>query len=119
MTNKEIEGHRQELTDILADDKESNNNRREKLEKLAQKVGASITRSGQILTKTDTQGRQHYEEENVITEIEIVHNIQSALQTVTMINMCKITSRNFWIAVSAMIAAVISAIAAWAAVIKK
>ena len=118
MTDNEIEEYRQELADILADDKKDGQNRRGKLEKLAQKVGASITRSGQILTKTDTQGRQHYEEANVITETEIVHNIQVALQTASMIMMCKISSRNFWIAVSAMIAAVISAIAAWAAVVR-
>lgn len=119
MTNKEIETHRQKLADILADDKESTENRREKLEKLAQKVGASITRTGQILTKSDVYGKQHYNEENVITETEIVYNIQVALQTATMINMGKTGSRNFWIALIATIAAVISAVAAWAAVMSK
>lgn len=116
MNNKEIEKYKQELADILADSADGEN-RREKLEELAQKVGASITRVGQILTRSDIYGKQHYNETNVITETEIVHNIQVALQTATMINMSKTASRNFWIALIATIVAAISAIAAWAAVV--
>jgi len=43
-----------------------------------------------------------------ITESEIVHNIQEALRTETMIEMSRISAQNFWIAVIASMVAVIS-----------
>lgn len=117
MTNKEIERYRQNLANILANNELKPEERRGKLEELAQKVGASITRFERVKTETGrSSNRISYNEENVITETEIVHSIQVALQTATMINMCKTASRNFCIALIATIAAVISAIAAWAAV---
>ena len=75
-----------------------------KLRELALKVGAS-----HIST----------ERQKTANEGELVYAINMALQTATMISARKITSRNFWIAVFAMTAAMISAIAAWVVVIKK
>lgn len=113
MTNKEIEKHKQKLTEILANDDLSR--RLEDLTILAKKIGASVAR---MVAGTASDGLPSGPSMNMITETEIVHNIQEALQTATMINMCNISSRNFWIALIAMMAAAISAIAAWAAVVR-
>jgi hypothetical protein len=58
-------------------------------------------------------------------EAELVDNILKSLQTASVINMCKIASRNFVIALTAMLIAILSAgaaigsaIAAWIAVTK-
>ena len=51
-------------------------------------------------------------------EGELVYSIHTALQTETMINMCKTAARNFWITIIVAAAAVFSALAAWAAIIK-
>jgi len=45
-------------------------------------------------------------------DAEHVRSIQQAIQTITMVDMCKIAARNFWIAVVAAIAA------AWVAICK-
>ncbi len=111
MKRKEIEKKKVELDEILKEPDE--NDRLNKLKALAKEVGASVTRMGKILVKHDTYGGQQYREENQITESEIVHNIQFALQTETMINECKIASRNFWIAVGATLVAFLATLAAW------
>jgi len=113
MTNKEIENHKQKLTEILAND--DRNQRQNDLIELAKTIGASVTR---MRAETSPEGLSTGPPRNMITETEIVHNIQVALQTATMINMGKIASRNFWIALIATMAAAISAIAAWAAVVR-
>jgi hypothetical protein len=51
-------------------------------------------------------------------EGELVYSIHNALQTETMIYMCKTAARNFWITIIVATAAVFSALAAWAAIIK-
>ena len=112
---KEIEQKKRELDEILKG--EDAGVRLEKLKALATEVGASVTRMGKILVKHDIYGGQQYREENQITESEIVHNIQFALQTETMINECKIASRNFWITVGAMLIAVLAMLAAWTGVV--
>jgi hypothetical protein len=63
--------------------------------------------------------RLYYSVENVITESEIVHNIQVALQTETTIDMSKTAARNFWIALISAATALLAMLAAWAAVIVK
>ena len=52
------------------------------------------------------------------TVSELIDNCHYALQTASMIEMCKTASRNFWIALIATVAAVISAIAAWVVVMR-
>jgi hypothetical protein len=104
MTNKEIENKRNKLIQIVNMPSGTEGPRLNKLRELALEVGASHKSVRGIETAK---------------EAELVVGIQDALQTASMINACKIASRNFWIALIATMAAVISAIAAWAAVIKK
>lgn len=116
MTREEIEGYRQELCCILNTIKDEGE-RLEALKELAKKVGAGSMRKGNVLIKQDVYGKQKYQEADLITEGELVLNINNALQTETMIDMCKTASRNFWIAVVAAIAAALSALAASLAVL--
>jgi hypothetical protein len=120
MTRKEIETKKRELTEILKE--ESARSRLEKLQKLAKEVGASVTRMEKIPLRHD--GTIHAQivysnPSNEITETEIVHNIQVALQTETMIDMCKTASRNFIIALAASAIALLSTIATWVMALKK
>jgi len=122
MTLKEIDAKKNGLIEILQ--KTDNEvTRLEKLKRLAREVGASWSRFEGKLS-------EQYQSENKITEGEIVHNIQDALKTETMIEMCRISDRNLWIAVGASIFAFISAligstisflsmVAAWVAVLAK
>jgi len=100
MKRKDIERHRQKLIEIL---KKPELERAVPLQKLAIEVGAS-------LVKKDYIGRAD--------EGEIVHNIEQALRTETMIDMCKIANRNFVIALIATVIALGSAAATWVAVCK-
>jgi len=113
MTRKEIEGKKKGLADILRE--ENTEVRLKKLQELAREVGASVTRIEKVETQKDIHGYIHSKPSNEITEMEIVHNIQVALQTETMIDMCKTASRNFIIAMVASITAFLSMIAAWVA----
>jgi hypothetical protein len=112
MKRKEIEKKKEELKVILAD--ENAGRRLEKLQKLAKEVGASVIRMGlpPIIPGEGTPVTR-----NIITEDDIVHNIQVALQTETMIDMCKTAARNFWITLVAMLIAVFAMLAAWAGVV--
>lgn len=102
MTLKEIKQKRNELRQILRT--EPSGKRAEALVKLAQEVGASTLRMGR------TTGDPDEISQNVITESEIVSNINMALQTSSMILMSKA-------AILAAITASVSALAAWAAVL--
>lgn len=104
MTNKEIENKRNKLIQIVNMSSGTEDQRRKELRKLALEVGAS---------------HKSTERQKTANEGELVVGIQDALQTASMINACKTASRSFWIALIATMAAAISAIAAWAAVIKK
>lgn len=117
MTHKEIAEYRQELRNILVKD---NGTRMKELIKLAKKVGAGyvhteIAATTTIKTETGSQTTIH---QNPISESELVLNINNALQTETMIDVCKTAARNFWITMVAAIAAVLSALAAWSAIVK-
>lgn len=101
MTLKKIKQKRNKLTEILQRDTEK---RTDDLVKLAQEVGASTIRMGR------TTGDPNEVAQNVITESEIVSNINMALQTSSMILMSKA-------AILAAITASVSALAAWAAVL--
>ena len=102
MTHKEIEGYRKEKTEIL---KTKEPEKRQRLLDLARKVGASTTNWARIGGENDA------------TESQLVDNIERALQTATMIDMCKTSAKNYKIAITASIIALLSALAAWAAVL--
>jgi len=117
MTRKEIEKKKKDLTDIL---KEGDAGvRLGKLQKLAKEVGASVTRMETVAVSQsqNLDGRITYgNPSNKITETEIVHNIQVALQVETMIDMCRTAARNFWITLVAVLIAVFAMLATWAGV---
>ena len=114
MKRKEIEKKKRDLDEIL---KEKNAGvRLKKLKALAREVGASVIRMEPLQMRND-MGVTYYVNRDIITESEIVHNIQFALQTETMVDMCKTASRNFWIALAAMLIAGLAMLAAWAGVI--
>jgi len=122
MTREEIAVYRQKLRNILK--KEGNEGKRIKaLEDLAKEVGAGYVHTEIAPTATIRQngkGSETITDRNPISisESELVLNIHQALQTEIMIDVCNTTARNFWITMVAAIAAVISALAAWAAVVK-
>jgi hypothetical protein len=116
MTRKEIKQKKARLVEIL---KEGDPDKRRKdLEELAKIVGASVTRIVRIKVGSEAS-KVYYKHDNVITETEIVHNIQVALQTETMVEACRISARNFWVALVATVIALLAMFAAWAAVAVK
>ena len=96
------------LVEILK--KEEARVRLNELTDLAKKVGASTTRMVRYIDESLAS--------NKITETEIVQNIEVALQTASMIDMCKIATRNSFLALIAAVSALLSALAAWIAVCK-
>ena len=114
MKRKEIEKRKGELDEIL---KEADAGvRLQKLTALAKEIGASVTKMGNVQTGHDA-ARVHYVSQNIITESEIVHNIQESLQTHVMIDMCNTAARNFWITLVAMLITLFAMLAAWTGVI--
>jgi len=111
MTREKISEYRQKLRTVLNKD---DGQRLEELKQLAKEVGAGYVRTEIAGKSTTPDGRGNLTTiyENPISESELVLNINNALQTETMIDMCKIASRKFWIAVVAAIIAVVAAIAA-------
>jgi hypothetical protein len=57
------------------------------------------------------------ERQKIANEGELTEGIHRALQTKTMIEVSKIAARNFWIALVASAIALLSMVAAWAAVL--
>ena len=104
MTRKEIEEYRQRLVEIQKGEEQSK--RFEALQALAGEVGAS-TQGLSMWGDSDRAG---------VSEGNLVANIHNALQTATMIDMCKTASRNFIIALVATIIALGSAVALWISV---
>ena len=111
MTNKEIENKRNELIRIVKMSSGTEPVRLKKLRDLAVEVGTS---------HKSMDGQKN------ANEGELVFNIQTALQTASMLNACKATT-TAWIvalcstivALFATLASIISAIAAWVAVLIK
>lgn len=121
MTREKIAKYRQDLRDILKKDDEDK--RLENLKKLAKEIGAGYVHTKiapTATTRPDGNGSVTITDLNPISisESELVLNINNALQTETMIDMCKTAARNFRIAVIASIAAMVSALAAWTAIVK-
>ena len=115
MNRKETAKKKLELIKIL--NRADASDRLKSLQALVHEVGASITRMERGRLITDSSGRITSEEmsRNAISETEIVHNIQVALQTETMIDMSKTAARNWIIAVIASAVGFLSIVAAWAA----
>ena len=102
MTLKKIKQKKEKLKQILQ--KDSAQQRLNDLVKLAQEVGASTIRMGRTTDDPNEIAQ------NVISESEIVQNINITLQTASMLVMSRA-------AVWAAITASVSALAAWAAVL--
>ena len=120
MTREKISEYRQKLRTILNKDEEQ---RFEELKQLAKEVGAGYVHTEIAPTTTtvpDGNGFLTTTHQNPISisESELVLNINNALQTETMIDVCKTAARNFWVTMLAAMAAVLSALAAWWAIVK-
>lgn len=121
MKRKEIAVYRQRLREILNIGDE--NQRLGELKQLAKDVGAGYEHNEIVaatVTTTHTGSGTSHETRthgNSISESELVLNINNALQTEMMIDMCKTATRNYLIAFIAAIAAVFSALAAWSAIV--
>jgi hypothetical protein len=114
---KETAEYRQRLREIL--NVEDEDKRISELKRLAKDVGAGYEHNEIVAATVTTTGtlqeRRTYG--NSISESELVLNINNALQTETMIDMCNTASRNFWIALTSVIIALLAMVAAWAAVL--
>ena len=100
MTNQEIEKYRQRLVEIkkLSDSGERN----KAYIDLITIVGASGCGGDKPTAQRDAEN---------------IASIHQALKTATMVNMCKTAAKNYKIAITASIIALLSALAAWAAVL--
>jgi len=104
MTNKEIENKRNKLIEIVNMSSGTGDKRRKELRELALEVGAS---------------HRSIEDHKAANEGELVVGIQAALQTTSMLNACKATKTAWIVALFSALASMISAIAAWAAILSK
>ena len=104
MTNEEIENKRNGLIQIVNMSSGTEAERFKELRKLALEVGAS-----HIST----------ERQKTANEGELVVGIQAALQTASMLNACKATKTAWIVALFSALASMVSAIAAWAAILSK
>lgn len=102
MASKEIKEKKERLVKIQRDDYQGD--QMDDLRKLALEVGASRYKM--------------YHLSGGAGQAELVDHIHQALQTASMIEMCKTASRNFIIALIATIIALGSAVALWVAVCK-
>jgi hypothetical protein len=124
---KEIAIYRQRLRKILNIVDEDK--RLVELKQLAKEVGAGYEHTEiaaattiPVTTRTKSGSETVFHtsaHQNTISESELVLNINNALQTETMIDMCRTATRDFWIALVSVIIAVLAMVAAWAAVIVK
>jgi hypothetical protein len=102
ITDKDLEQYLKELLEIMSGNKKDPAKSKEiQLGELAKKVGAS---SEMYRASPANAG-----------ETELIANILTSLQTASMINMCRTSNKNYKIAIAAAIAAILSALAAWAA----
>jgi len=114
MTREEIKRNRETLTKILAE--EDAGKRLEELQRLAKEIEASVTRMARIQTGYYAS-KVYYTVSNEITESEIVHNIQEASKTKTMIDVCNVSERNYKVDLVATIIALLTMLANWAIVL--
>lgn len=124
MTQKEIKQHRARLAEILrqTDAKQ----KWEQARNLALEIGAPVWPSkvsdlGELPPDPDARKLKidmWFRDEREAATAEIARNIHFALQTATMIDMCKTANRNVWVALIASVVAFLSMVAAWLAAIK-
>ena len=97
MTDTEIEAYRQRLNDLtlqLRDGKKDENTIRPQLIELAREVGASTkVLYVRFINSSTTSGEADTS--------ELIKNIHQALQTATMVNMCKAATNGYEIATNA------------------
>lgn len=123
MTRSQIAEYRQRLRDILNQTEgeyerpEDEYERLKALKELAKEVGAGYVHTKFVGSDTVKIGSQTVTTtyQNPISEAEIVLNINNALQTEMMIDICEIAARNYHIAAIATLAASFSAFVAWRA----
>jgi hypothetical protein len=124
MTRKEIKQHSVGLAEILRQ-----TDAKQKWEQaldLALEVGASVWPSkvsdvGEIPREPGASKLKHdmwLRDEREAATAEIARNIHIALQTATMIDMCRTANRNVWVALIASVVAFLSMIAAWLAAMR-
>ena len=104
MTNEEIENKRNTLIQIVNMSSGTEAKRLKELRKLALEIGAS---------------HKSTEFHRNANEGELVVSIQAALQTASMLNACKATKTAWIVALFSALASMLSAIAAWAAILSK
>ena len=126
MTLEKIAEYRQNLHAILNTDDDKQ--RYKDLEQLAKEVGAGYvnTKIVDLITRKVGAGIETNKVQNPISEAELVLNINNALQTEIMINMCDINAGNFKVAMTSAKASCVSALVAmmgvlvaWTAIVKK
>ena len=105
MTDTEIETYRQELNTLTnqCSNEDQEKEIRSQLQDLARKVGAS-----RLSVCVFSEGAQIKSADTSI----LIHNIHQALQTATMVNMCRTATRGYKIAFLSAVAAIFSAVAA-------
>ena len=124
MTDEQIEAYRERLNQLTAEcsEKKPEEKIHKKLTELARDVGASTRVLWIHPTRSITKS-------SVANTSELIRNIHQALQTATMINMCKTATQGYEIATKAIrnafiysciatIIALICAAAAWVAAIR-
>ena len=127
MTNKEIERYKKEMREILSkegNDLKSLEKTLSKLKSIAEKVGASkhlgiiILNSLSAFTKSENMSEPLVKCDGMKALItEVVYNIHDALRTETMINCSKTAFRSSIAGIIAAMIALVSAVAAWFAII--
>ena len=103
MTHKEIEIYRKRLIDVKKI--EHSGARNKAFIELVKELGAS----GWAKDMESAEER----------DVEYIRSIHQALQTATMVDMCKTASKNYMIALTASIVSILAMAAAWAAVLTK
>ena len=100
MTHKQIEKHKNELIRIanMPHDQE----KKKQLRALRLQIGAACA--------------TEHKRGDDLTVAEEINQCHIALQTATMIDMCRTASKNCWIALVSALVALVSAAAAWTAV---
>ena len=113
MTHKEIELCRRQLsklTSALDKDKGEKSTIKRKLQQLARKMGASTSFRWVHPNSSSLK-------EGEADSSELIRNTHQALQTASIVESCRVANSNSCLSVVMAAGAVISAVAAWAAVL--